>query len=280
MSDLTSLRDEIHKRRQSCGKKLQQTYGKLLDMFDCVLANELKRQHPYQLNEVQLCSFGEKTKLFSLGGVGDQATLSGERYIYRIINKGHLPNYVKFKWPVFNYKPDLLWNFLRTKSNKGEAWLDLQEYAENSYPQGAVRCWFSCTWWTSFPLDKDVVLGAYTIGMFSEWVTDEVFIMRALIQQIDSLEVARVPTVIDAFMQPVFQPVKEPPPPNCGITIDLSNYNNPAIGVDEFFVHPIEVKFIEIKPIELNFETRQHQPKISQDDPQVLRSLLTYYDAL
>jgi hypothetical protein len=280
MTTLSLLRTEIHQSRQSCGKKLQQTYGILLEMFSCVLTHEMKVSHPYQLNETQLCNIDRKTKLFSLGGIGSQATLSGGKYIYRIFNKGHLPNYMKFRWPSFNNKPNLLWNFLRGKSKEGTEWINLQDYALNNYPENSVNCWFDCTWWTTYPLDEDVILGAYTIGMFSEWITNEVFVIRALIEQIDSLGVARVPTVIDAFMQPVFLPTKEPPSPDFGTTINLYDYNNLVSGVAEIAVNPFGVKFIEIKPLKVEPEKRQRYPAVSKDDPQVLQSLLSYYDAL
>jgi hypothetical protein len=279
MTDPASLQALIHERRQACGKKLQPTYASFLEMLNCVLTNQLKEPHPYRLHEDKLRTFYEQTKLFSLGGIGDEATLTGENYIYRIIKKGHLQYCVNFKWSVFR-NPVRLWNLIMAKSDRGKRWLNLQDYVENTYPVDAVNGWFNCTWWTTFPLDQDVILGAYTIGMFSEWVTDEIYIMRAQIEDVNSLNVARVPTVIDAFMQPVFQPTEEPLPRTGGITINLSVYENPSKGVSEFFVKPIQVRFIEIKPIQIDLDTRLRHQEISQKDPLVLQSLVRYYDAL
>jgi hypothetical protein len=251
----------------------------MLEMFGCVLINELKLPHPYQLNEVQLCEIDTRTKLFALGGAGTQASISGEKYIYRIFNKGHLPNNVRFKWPAFNNKSDLLWKFLRGKSKEGTKWVKLQDYALNNYPN-SVRCWFECTWWTTYPLDEDVMLGAYKIGMFSDWVTDEVYVMRALVEEVSALGVAHVPTVIDAFMQPVFLPTDEPPAPACGTTINLYDHQNLTIGVGEFVIQPFEVKLIEIKAISVKHDQKWPHRAVSVKDPDVLQSLLSYYDSL
>jgi hypothetical protein len=284
MTNLSSLQIDIHKRRQDCGKRLQQTYGIFLDMIDCVLTNQVKVEHPYALSDAQLCDLDKKTKLFSLGAIGDRATIPGEKYIYRMVGQGHLSKYVRFKWPEIRNNPKQLWDTLMVRSNYGKDWLKLQEFTEGGpehpYPGAGVNCWFDCTWWTTLPLDGDVILGGYTIGMFSEWIDNNTIIMRASIKEVESLGIAHVPTVIDGFPRPVFQPTEESSGPGSGITINLANYKKPAKGVEEFAVNPFKVKFIEIKPIELKSGDRDRRPDISKDDPEVLQSLLSYYDAL
>lgn len=279
MTDPASLNTEIHARRQLCGKKLQPTYAAFLEMLGCVLANQLKAVHPYG-SDLDLLALDQHTKLFALGGLGNQATLPAGEYLYRVFNRGSLPYVVDLKWPIYQANPVLLWDALMSKSRRGDLWLRLADYAENAYPAERGNSRFKCTWWTTYPLDSDVILGAYTIGMFSEWINDEVYVMRVPVKDVNPLKVARVPTVIDAFIQPVFRPTKEPPPAEAGITINLSNHKNPTSGVNEFAIHPFEVQVIEIKPIKIELTLRQRHPKISKYDPDVLQSLISYYDAL
>lgn len=279
MSGPTSLEAEIHQRRQSCGKRLQPAYAFLLEMLGCVLTNQLKTPHPYG-TDLDLLGFDQLTKLFSLGGIGNQATLPDDKYVYRVFNRGSLPYVVNLKWPRYQTNPVLLWDVLMTRSHKGDLWVKLADYAENAYPANRGEARFKCTWWTTYPLDSDVILGAYTIGMFSEWINDEVYVMRAPVKNLNLLKVARVPTVIDAFIQPVFQPTQDPPPAKFGVTINLASHQNPTSGVNEFAIHPFEVEFIEIKPIKIEPALRQRYPEISKNDPDVLQSLISYYDAL
>lgn len=279
MSDAASLQTEIHQRRQSCGKKLQPDYAVMLEMLGCVLTNQLKAPHPYG-SDLDLPGFDQHTKLFELGGIGNEATLPAGEYVYRVINMLSLPYVVDLKWRRYQTSPVLLWNALMTRSRKGELWLRLADYAENKYQAERGSSRFRCTWWTTYPLDLDVILGAYTIGMFSEWINDEVYVMRAPVKALNPLNVARVPTVIDAFMQPVFQPTNATPPAKAGVTINLANHHQPTTGVDEFAVHPFEVDFIEIKPIKIEPALRQRHAEISKNDADVLQSLISYYDAL
>lgn len=280
MSDQASLQKEIYERRQACGRRLQPSYAQFLDMVNCVLTRQLNAPHPYRLHSDQITALGRQTKLFALGGIGDQATLGGEEFIYRVFKKGHLKDTVKFKWDEHR-NPTKLWSWMMMKSPKGEPWVNLADFVENTYPVDDVERWFNCTWWTTFPLDRDVIVGAYTIGMFREWIDDEVYIMRAAVRNVEPLEVAHVPTVIDALMQPVFHPTKEPLPRSGGVTINLSAYKKPKQGVSEFLIKPLKVEVIQIKPVRIkDSATQSHYDEISLNDPLVLQSLVAYYDAL
>ena len=274
-----SLAGQIHKARVACGKKLQSSCLPMLEMFDCVLTL-LKAEHPYALDENRLADFGDRTKIFSLGGIGHLAKFSTGDYAYRLVSQRHLPSFVKFRWTKLTNDNKFFWKFFWTTSESGATWLPLKDFADEMYPAGIPRYWYSSTWWTDSQIFDDVVLGGYRIGMFSEWIKNQVFLLRVRLADLEALQVSHVPTVIDAFMQPVFDPVSELPEPSAGITIDLSEYKKPRKGVNEFVVHPISVELIDFKPVNIDLLTRSKHPTISEEDPDVLTSLLEYYSLL
>jgi hypothetical protein len=278
MDRISLLLAEIHGCRQVCGKKRQPTHTTMLDRLAEVMTGELKTTHPYDLKEAHLDLINQKTKIFAMGGMGSRAKTTSS-YMYRVINKGHLQSFVKLKWPGYRNNPTRLWKSMLTKSRKGRDWLRLRDFAESDYPGGSVNGWFNSTWWTDYPLDQDVILGAYTVGMFSEWITDEVYVLRVSVRALPSPDLARVPTVVEAFLQPVFQPAEEPSA-QAGVTINLSTYNQPEDGVGEFSLRPFAVESIEIKPVQLDSASRQRHQVISKTDPDVLQSLVRFYKTL
>lgn len=279
MDQIRFLLTEIHDRRQTCGKSRQPTNANILDSLAAVLNNEIKQPHPYAFTEHELKLFDDKTNVFSMCGRGNRATPRTTDYLYRVVNKGHLPAFTRLRWRGFRKDPTLLWDTLLTRSNKGKDWLPLAEFADNHYPPGVVKAWFSCTWWTDFPLDPDVILGAYTIGLFTECISDQVYILRVPISAVQSLQAARVPTVVEAFLQPVFRPTREASA-DAGVTINLATYKHPVPGVGEFSLRRFPVTLIEIKPLPLDFAFRQRHAVISKNDPEVLQSLVHFYNTL
>lgn len=279
MDQISLLLAEIHGCRQACGKKRQPTHATMLDRLANVMTGELNTAHPYDLKEGDLNLINQKTKIFSMGGLGNRAVPKASTHLYRVVNKGHLQSFVRLKWPGYRNNPTRLWKSLLTKSRKGQDWLRLRDFAESDYPGGPVNSWFNSTWWTDYPLDRDVILGAYTVGMFSEWITDEVYVLRVSVRALPSPELARVPTVVEAFLQPVFQPTEEPAA-EAGVTINLSTYKQPVDGVDEFSLRPFAVESIEIKPVQLDSGSRQRHEVISKTDPDVLESLVRFYNTL
>jgi len=279
MNRATSLLTEIHDRRQICGKKRQPKYTTILTRLNDVLNSELNAEHPYALSDTQLESLNQRTNVFSFGGGGPRGKPVGNDYLYRIVKKGHLQYFVKLKWSGYRNNASRMWKSIMTKSQRGRLWLRLEDFADQNYPAGIVNRWFNSTWWTDFPLDQDVILGAHTVGMFSNWITDEVYVLRVLVRSLVPLDVARVPTAVEAFLQPVFRPTEQDSS-QAGITINLCTYKKPVDGVPEFCVRPFEVKHIDLKPVQLDVAARQRHQEISQWDPDVLQSLVNFYNTL
>ena len=277
------LKAQIHHLRNICGSRRQFSLaGKLQTLSETVI--DCGKLHPYALND-KLDEFVARTKIFSEGLQGKSANISNENYLYRVQSlRGFLKS---VEWSDFSVNAGdakEVWNMLVNVSKRTSGgWLPLERFVEGTYPVKVADIenlkWWNYAWWTTHSLWENVILGAAKIGMCSTWLSDESIVFRASVNGAGENLVAYVPTVVDAFLQPIFHPVEEMSAPNAGITIDLSS-NSLEIGVDEYVIKPIDVEAIEIFPILISNDLRRRYGAGCEENAHLLNALVNYYRVL
>lgn len=277
------LKTQIHQLRNSCGSRRQSSFADKLEKLSEALSN-CGKSHPYSLND-KLEDFVDQTKIFSEGTQGILASIKDENYLYRVQSlRGFLKN-VEWADLSINYKvAKEVWNKLVISSKRtSDGWLKLDRFVQGTYPLEVADVdnlkWWNFAWWTTHSLLDNLILGAAKIGMCSTWISNENIVLRASVKAVKAKPISFVPTIIDAFLQPIFYPVEEMPAPTSGVTIDLSN-DNLGIGVDEYVIKPIEVNAIEIFPIPIEDDFRKLHGAGCEENTHLLRALIDFYQYL
>lgn len=281
---IEELKTQIFQLRNACGSKRQSSYATKLQEF-CNILIDCGNAHPFALTYEQEIEFVEKTKIFSEGAKGVVAKVKEAEHIYRIQPIRGFLRTVKWSDPsVTPNDPDEVWDKLINNSKKSsDGWLKLKRYAGGTYPaqpndENNLKYW-NFAWWTTYDLPINVMLGATKIGMFSNWVVPKTVVLRTPAPHITDKQVAHVPTIIDAFMQPIFHPVLDAPPPEAGITIDLSN-DALGEGVDEYIIKPVNTEFIEILPYPVSAAMVKQFGEGREENSRLLKALISYYQGL
>lgn len=229
----------------------------------------LEKTESYDLSIETKLEF-EKLKFFVNNIFGRHATIPNrDDFIYRICS---IVDVVKGTGWRNNENSDAAnWDQVYNKSSGG--WMRLSKFADGTYKCHPRH--FS--WWTSFPLFRDVISGAHRVGMTNDWVAVQCVVLRCPVKYVSNNKLAFVPSVIDAFMQMIFHPTKDAIFPPYGITIDLSLYPVAlSPGIDEVVLPELGVDQLEILPVNANAEYREGKLVVRSDDPE-LRKLLEYY---
>jgi len=266
LSDLYRLRRDIAESRQK-------PYIKSYDELHTFLISLHTDDQPYDLG------FNEKMKFQAVPFYpdvvfgGPARVPGGEEFVHRICS---IVDVVKgTEWRKDEGSDIANWNQVYKKGKGG--WTPLRRLARGGY-----RCeprHFS--WWTTFPLFRDVISGAHRIGMTNNWVAEECVVLRCPVEYVNSHGLAYVPSVIDAFTQMIFHPTKHSSSPPHGVTIDLSLYPvTLSPGIDEVLLPGLPVDQLEIMPVSVDDEYRKGKNAVLSGCP-VFRDLLkSYYENL
>jgi len=279
---MNDLLFEIFRLRKSFGSRRQSCFDSQIDGLASVLATISGVKHPYALSVSELETFCNTTNIFSNGCSGWTAQPSSHGpYLYRLQSLSTFLRSIRWQAGsgIAKEDPDGAWIIFKNNvRSSGNDWLQLDSYGEDEYPVRTDR-WWNCTWWTSLELKPDTILKARKIGMFSNWVLPRTVLLRCSLEFIESAELAHVPTVIDAYLQKIFEPVPESPVPLAGETIDLSG-DDPCKGVDEYVIKPMPIGKIEFCPHNIDSVMRASEGRDYQENEASLEKLISYYKTL
>jgi len=282
-NDLELMLQEVYSLRVRRGIHRQPTQKGNLQTLCGFVKNGLgsippSPSHPYELNIGQLELLADQ--LVNCGGqcAGVPVELLDVDHVYRIASPKDLTN--SSGWYKDDEKTDAetAWTNLKNEYDNREdlhAWLPLADYASGPY-----RGLFNFSWWTPHEPTGEVFPSAHKMGMFSNWVASLVFLLRCKVKDAEPGLTAFVPTVVDAFPQSVFHPMKDTPKPAHGLAIDLSSGPSLTTGVEEFVLAPIEVSHIDVRPLKLEANTRLRYVDIDERSTQIWEALLSYYKVL
>lgn len=275
---LNAYHTRIFELRKMCSEQRQRSQLDRMSELAAYLFKFPETTHPYGLGP-HFSAFVEQTGYFSSGAAGSHAQIPDTEFAYRIESIHKLVSRLTWREPYFfRDDADNAWTILNAASKSGNDWLGLMKYAMGTYPALDVNNW-KFTWWTTFPVPEDVMLAVAKLGMYSSWVMPDTVLMRARVSSIQAGQLARVPTLVDAFFSPVFHTVFEDPVPNAGITIDLSTYPL-GEGADEYVVAALGVEDIEICPVNIPSTARGILKDWVGQDEHNLKILVSYYETL
>jgi len=250
--------ENLYKIRQEKGKKRQKRHEELLDELHDKIQPLL---HPYAVEEKERDRFyaslrtardEEGNAAYYSGSKGYEAKVDST-YIYRITTAYQLATRFQADWIfteinlsienrefVFNER------FLEEVA-KYEDWIPLSLVAKGNlkYPR-------NFSFWTSHEYDRnDILVESFRAGLASDWFDRLIVVLRCDIEDAKELKIC-VPTVIDAYDQPIFHPTEEneASPPIFGTAINI-NETPLCLGYPEFVVGEISVDKIKFIPCKL-----------------------------
>jgi hypothetical protein len=152
-------------------------------------------------------------------------------------------------------------------------WLYLGDYAID----GDLKGFMGLTWWTSLDLDTiddaRVPLAAQKLGIVL--VGQYKLILRCSVTYVSNADLARVPTVLDAFIGEVFHTTKDTDDPHAGVTINLESNSVLSEGSDEFVIGVVPASQVQMRPVHLTEELRRSSTRCLDADR--WRLLEAYY---
>jgi len=269
--------------RVRCGVNRQPTHKINLQKLCAFLQVDLKSippapphpNHPYELSPEQFKLLADSLVQYQHQCAGAPADISDVEYLYRLASPRDLTN--STGWNIEAEKVDSIaaWQRLKILCDNKQDWLQLEDYSRGEYAG-----LFQLSWWTDLDPTSDIFAAAHKMGMFTDWVPPLLFLLRCRVTDVEHNLKAYVPTVLDAFPQSVYHPMDEKTGPTYGLTIDLSDWQNLTTGVKEFVLAPIEVRHIDVLPIELTPQQREPHLGIGYANLEIWKSLIIYYSVL
>lgn len=259
---------DLYKLRRAIVQNRQGSHAALYSQLHNFLKS-LGETQPYGLDPNTQLKF-KNLSFFVNNTFGSPADIpSRDGFIYRVCT---IIDLVKgTNWRNEAAGDELYWNQIYSKS-KGK-WIRLSKFADGTYKCRPRQ--FS--WWTSFPLSRDVIAGAHQVGMTNDWVAVNCVVLRCPVDYVNDNTLAFVPSVIDAFMHVIFHPTKDAMSPPYGITIDLSLYPMTlSPGTDEVVLPELGVEQVEILPVYANDHYREGKHTVLSGC-QILSGLLEYH---
>jgi hypothetical protein len=267
--DLYMLRRDVVQRRQP-------NHLTFYDNLHNYLKNTLGKDQPYDL----LFDLKAKFECFAPyvnQRFGPNAHIPpGDGYLYRICTVKDLVSGTTRWLADFEDEPDIaVWDLI---SGTGlNQWFPLREFGAGTYTCRPR----AFSWWTTFPLYSDVISGAHRIGMTNDWVPFQCFVLRCPTTYVSSMNLACVPSVIDAFMQKIFHATRDSTSPWYGVTIDLSMFPETIFpGIDELMLPAVDVNQLDVLAIEANDVYCAGKNNVTSNDPILLDMLAEYYKRL
>ncbi len=119
---------------------------------------------------------------------------------------------------------------------------------------GPVQSRFDISWWTSLDLSAATLpqAAALRVGVALDWLSEHSVVLRVPSTDPHLRAALRVPTIVDAFQQPIFAAERDDDSPASGVTIDLSRPEALQPGVPEYVVGPLAVDGVEFRPVRID----------------------------
>jgi len=242
----------LHQSRQKIGVQRQPDFSKDLAALNEILG-EQGLAHPYDFSRKTLERL-LKNSHYSEGCRGpavDLSTISGS-YFFRIASIGQIvasaewigPTYSDPRCPRSSEPPSVLFDYILEDSEHEGGWLPLSRFLSGSLV--GLR---GFTWWSTDQVPEEQwVTGAYKLGLVYEWLSPFTVILRC---PISAIKRAHIPTSVDGFSSPIFDPMELTSFASHGRSIDVSDPASLADGFSEYVLGPIDVGRIDILPREL-----------------------------
>jgi len=222
----------------------QARHAKTFNEWAAKLRN-LSLTHPFSFRDVDEEAF---QKLGSYNDVGTGHPCSpAARYLYRLCGVGSVVD--RTAWGTRIDRDDLRRSIhrqlLRDKAREGP-WLRLSNYCS-----GDLTGRRGFTWWSTLDLfPRQYQLAASRAGLPNDWVSPLPLVLRIAVARLAGNTIVRVPTVLNAFDGPIFDPTIDDPSPAFGNAITLENSTWLARGCDEYVLGATPVSFIDMLPID------------------------------
>ena len=262
----------IYSLRRAIAAKRQSRHMENLSKLETYIES-LPLQHPYQLSAE---AYGEMSKrdIFAKGSQGLQADPSEGEYLYRLCSLAGVKEFTTWKAGAQgNEKISKIFNRLLADYRRTNQWLPLSNYAA-----GELKDFLGFTWWTSLSLTPDeVVQGALKLGLILRG--EYKLLLRCPVSFVKSQQLARVPTVLDAFANDIFHPTTDADSPKHGVTISLERLKDLEEGAHEFVLGPIDVGQIRLCPVYVTDEMKSACPLWLEDEAR-WQLLEVYYGRL
>lgn len=258
-------------RKKLCNLR-QPRHNKIIIKLDKLIKTR-GVEHPYRLdrNDYELLM---QMRAFSKGSKGLPASLSHDQYLYRISPLELLKNYIQ-TWTLdpakYSSLNEIFEHLLILYSIKKD-WLPLSSFAAGKY-----RNLRQFSFWTLVNVSDNFYSWPNKLGMPGDWITSHTILLRFPIRHLKR-NLAKIPTVIDAFDGEIFHPAKEYDNPKTGKTIDIGHDDSLRDGVEEVVLGPIDVKKIDILPIFVAI--RDKAKYFVYLGPNLWNLLINYYNQL
>lgn len=233
---------EIFKERGRLARLRQDRHAESLSAWEAKL-RELGLEHPYAFADEHAEQFLQLANYRDVG-MGHGCTPSAV-FLYRVCGVGSLVDHSEWGTRIDRYEEKRrIHKLLLLERAREGPWLPLVNYCSG---QLSGRRGF--TWWSSLDLfPRDYQRAASRAGIPNDWVSTLPVVLRVRVDKLPDM--VRVPTVLNAFDSPVFDPTPDRPEPIAGNTITLENRSWLARGCDEYVLPPIPVSVIEMLPID------------------------------
>lgn len=252
MADLIHL----HEIRQVKGKQRQKRHSKVLDDLDNIMKPV---KSPYDPNVVDRNVYDRLRthNLFISGSIGYEASILNSEYIYRLTSAYKLAKVFQEhnNW-IFKVRPstksvEKVFNVrFRAEFPNKNTWINLTKCAK-----GNLIYKRNFSFWTSEEYDHDnMVTDSFRVGLATDWFDKLGIILRCKFSEVYPIDI-RVPTVIDAFDQPIFHPRRDSISPKNGMAIHI-NCDPLTLGKQEFVVGEIPADKIEFRFVEMKDKER------------------------
>lgn len=263
---------EIYLVRQKLCDLKQPRHNRIIKKLDNLL-NVLKVDHPYRLdrNQYELLM---KIRTFSKGSKGLPASLPHDQYLYRICSLESLKNYVE-TWTLDSYRYSSLeeiFEHILILYSIEKDWLHLSLFAAGKYRNARKY-----SFWTLANVSENIYSWPNKLGMPADWISPHTILLRYPNYHLSS-DLAKIPTVIDAFTEEIFHPVKELDNSKTGKTIDIGHADSLRDGVEEIVLGPVDIKRIDILPVFIALRDKaKHFVSLG---PNLWSLLIKYYNQL
>jgi hypothetical protein len=227
--------------------------------------------HPYRLEPHHIVWLSENEGTFLATARGLSGHPPDREYLFRLASIKALlrdnPGWVTNRKPIEQHRI-LVEEFRQTGQ-----WIALDRIIRDP-----LRGFRGVTWWTSHRLSADALVAvAYRMGIARNWISRWSVILRCPRTAFAHSVALRVPTVIDAFNQPIFDATADEDNPRSGRAIDLTQPEALAAGVDEYVTSEVDVRQVEVLPLKVAPADATATPHCLEDGSPLLDSLLAYY---
>jgi len=254
---------DLYLTRQAIGKIRQSRHSKALDELDTAMKPV---NSPYDDSQIDRDFYDRLTTVkdrfgnlvFFDGSMGypvsvrDDADERSYVYIYRLTSAYKLAKELKFygNWNLstINMSDEIIFDaeFFEYINLRFSGWIDFTVLGKNT-----LKYRRNFSFWTDHEINiNNTRQDIFQLGLTSDWFGDRGLILRCRIHD-STVTKFHVPTVIDAFDQPIFYPTSDVSGPECGraIHIDTDPFE---LGKNEFAVGEIDVETLEFIPVELS----------------------------